>query len=755
MFATVAVPVPLGQAFSYRVPAELHGISAGARVLCEFGRRKVLGVVLELQPDPPAGVELSRIKPLLALADAEPALPVELLRFLRELAGYYLAPIGEVLRLALPQLEREKVAAASSAGLFQDAGVDLLGRMVQVVVPALEAIEPNDALAEVVKGLKGQAKAIWERIRVEGELSVADLQRDFGNARKAALRLSELGLARIEHRAQATDSFFKDPVVRDTPKALNAHQQTAVDTVIDSLQRRAPQGYLLQGVTGSGKTEVYLQIVAACLNDGGGVIVLVPEIALTPQLVARFRARFGDQIAVLHSGLSGSERARMWRSLREGRLRVAVGARSALFAPVEDLRLICVDEEHDGSFKQEEGVRYNARDMALLRAHRAGAVCVLGSATPSIGSEHLVRSERLVRLSLPDRAVVGAELPEVQIVNLRTHGAGPSGHRLLSLPLHRALESTLSEQRQAILFLNRRGFAPSLICESCGTVSECPNCSVALTLHRRGGEHLRCHYCDFTARAQPECGKCKGKRFSQEGTGTERVEEVLMQSFPGARVARLDRDVAGGLKSEAILNKMRDGEVDILVGTQMVTKGHDLPNVALVGVLNADAALSLPDYQAAERTFQLLVQVAGRAGRAQVRGQVIIQTRNPEHAAIRLAQQHDIKSFVEAELAQRRDAHYPPYYRLLLVRLDALDQQLAERTAAQFTQVAVAAAGNTAEVLGPSPAPIERLRNRYRYRLIVRALKRPPLYRAAEALMALNPDRRVRINYDFDPVNML
>jgi primosomal protein N' (replication factor Y) len=367
----------------------------------------------------------------------------------------------------------------------------------------------------------------------------------------------------------------------------------------------------------------------------------------------------------------------------------------------------------------------------------------------------LVQTGKLERLLLPERAIVGAQLPEVQIINLRNQGAGPSGHKLLSLPLHRELERVLAEKRQAILFLNRRGFAPSLICESCGTVCECPNCSVALTVHRRGGEHLRCHYCDFIARKLPECGKCHGRRFSQEGTGTERIEEVLTQSFPGARIARLDRDVAGGLKSEAILNKMRDGEVDILVGTQMVTKGHDLPLVALVGVLNADAALSLPDYQAAERTFQLLVQVAGRAGRAQVQGRVLIQTRNPEHPAVRLAERYDAKAFIQAELRQRAEAHYPPYYRLLLVRLDALDQALVERSSHEVARIARAAAGNDAEVLGPSPAPIERVRNRYRYRVIVRALKRPPLYRAAQALMALKFDRHLRVNYDFDPVNML
>jgi primosomal protein N' (replication factor Y) len=750
VFATVAVPIPLGQAFSYRVPAEFGTLSVGARVLCEFGRQRVLGVVLEITSEPPKDIAPERIKPLIAVADGEPALPDELLRFLRELAAYYLAPIGEVLRLALPQLERSKVSE-SSREMFQDAGVNLLGRMVQVLVLADEA---SRAAGDLTK-LKGKAKLLWEELAPGSEQPIAELERKHGSVRSAVASLVKAGLARIEQRAKAVDSFFKDPVVRDTAKALNAQQRTAVESIIAALAARSVQGYLLQGVTGSGKTEVYLQIVAACLDSGGAAIVLVPEIALTPQLVGRFRARFGDQIAVLHSGLSGPDRARMWRELREGRLSVAVGARSALFAPVRDLRLICVDEEHDSSFKQEEGVRYNARDMALLRAHRAKAVCVLGSATPSMSSEHLAREGRLQRLLLPERAVAGSVLPEVQLINLRNTGPGPSGHRLLTLPLHRELEEVLKAGRQAILFLNRRGFAPSLICESCGAVCECPNCSVALTMHRAKGEQLRCHYCDYIADGLPPCAKCKSRRYSQEGAGTERIESVLKDSFPTARIARLDRDVAGGLKSEAILERMRKGELDILVGTQMVTKGHDLPQVSLVGVLNADAALSLPDFQAAERTFQLLVQVAGRAGRAQVRGRVLIQTRTPEHPAIRLAEHHDFSAFVESELAQRKDAHYPPYYRLLLVRLDAADVGLVQRAAERCGVIAQKAIGSAAEVLGPSPAPIERLRNRFRYRIIVRSTKRAPLYAAAHALMGQRWDRRLRIGYDFDPVNLL
>jgi primosomal protein N' (replication factor Y) len=308
---------------------------------------------------------------------------------------------------------------------------------------------------------------------------------------------------------------------------------------------------------------------------------------------------------------------------------------------------------------------------------------------------------------------------------------------------------------QAILFLNRRGFAPSLICESCGTIVHCPNCAVALTLHRSRGEHVRCHYCDYVAHELPSCQKCKGTRLSQEGVGTERIEQALVDAFPGVRVARLDRDVAGGLKSERILNAMRDGEVDILVGTQMVTKGHDLPRVALVGVLNADAALSLPDYQAAERTFQLLVQVAGRAGRGSTQGQVIIQTRNPDHPAVRCALLHDVEAFVEYELRERQDANYPPYCRLLMARVDALDDAVARKEMDRVVSIMRRAVGNRAEVLGPSPAPIERLRNRYRFRCMVRGAARAPLYEAARAALSLVIDRRARLTIDVDPVAML
>jgi primosomal protein N' (replication factor Y) (superfamily II helicase) len=713
-------------------------------VLCEFGRRKLVGVVLELTSAPPDGVSPAKVKPLLSVLGEEPALPSELLTFLRELSTYYLAPVGEVLRLALPALERSEVEHVDPA--LRDANLHAVGKLVQFAVPV--------AGAELTPKTSPKARLVLETLKADGAMPLSELEIRHKGARAAVTRLVALGLAIVEKRAREADPFFGE-LVRDVPPQLNQRQATAVANIVRALAESRPAGFLLEGVTGSGKTEVYLHAVARCLEGNGSAIVLVPEIALTPQLVSRFRARLGDCIAVLHSGLSELERTRMWQRLRRGELRVAVGARSALFAPVSGLSLVCVDEEHDGSFKQEEGVRYHGRDMALLRAHRAGAVCVLGSATPSLASENLVRQGRLERLELPERAHATSTLPEIEVIDLRRFGAGPTGSPLLSLPLHRAIQATLDEKQQTILFLNRRGFAPSLVCEDCGGALVCPNCSVALTFYRSGRERLCCHYCDHVAYAIPVCATCGSRRMLEEGAGTERIESLLARGFPSARIARLDRDVARGLEGETILERMRQGEVDILVGTQMVTKGHDLPDVTLVGVLNADAALTMPDYQASERTFQLLVQVAGRAGRRERPGRVLIQTRTPEHAAIRHAQKHDHASFVREELSQRRDARYPPFVRLIMVRVDALDERLAKSTVEKLVRVVTARPLAGVEVLGPSPAPIERVRNRFRFRFLLRGNKRPPLYEAAHRVANAEVDRRVRVHIDVDPVNML
>ena len=519
-------------------------------------------------------------------------------------------------------------------------------------------------------------------------------------------RLQELGLLTIDERDAPADPFFAEPAPRDTPPEPTEAQATAVEAIVSALRESRPATFLLHGVTGSGKTEVYLRAIAAAREAGKGGIVLVPEIALTPQLVARFRARFGDDVAVIHSAMTARERHTMWKRLHAGELDVAIGARSALFAPVRKLGLIIVDEEHDSSFKQEDGVRYHARDMAILRAHRAGGVCVLGSATPSLESEHLARTGKAEKLVLPGRARAQS-MPRVEIVDLRRMGAGPTGDKRLSLPLHRAIEKTLAAKEQAILFLNRRGFSPSVRCESCGEMCACPSCSVALTFHKRAGAILRCHYCEFETNMPSACPKCQapGEELALEGLGTEKLEETLSLAFPAARIARLDRDVATGRTVDKVLSRVRAREIDILVGTQMVTKGHDLPHVTLVGVVNADAALSIPDFRAAERAFQLLVQVAGRAGRGDVPGRVIVQTYDPEHHAIAFAAKHDVPGFLERELVDRQELGYPPFSRVALVRVDAVEESEARAACATLAAIVRAQGERRARVEHRHPGP--------------------------------------------------
>ncbi len=764
LLADVALPVPLARAFTYAVPAEMAARSTpGARVVCPFGSRRILGVVLAVREgEAPKGV-----KALASLVDDAPAVPPDLLAFLHDLAAYYLAPIGEVMRLALPPNDRETMNELASPTLFPaDRGHRGVTTRTLKWVSATDRVEDSP--------LRGQQAAILAHLRAAGSEPLGRLEVRWRSARDATKKLQSLGLVAIDERPAPDDPAFSEPAERDRPHDATAAQQAAIETLSQAIREAKAITYLLQGVTGSGKTEVYLRAIAAAREAGKGSIVLVPEIALTPQLVARFRARFGDDLAVLHSALTPRERHSMWRKLREGAVDVAIGARSALFAPVRALGLLIVDEEHDSSFKQEEGVRYHARDMAIWRAHKAGGVCVLGSATPSLETEHLTRTGRATKLRLPDRARA-QPMPRVEIVDLRRTGAGPTSDRRISIPLYRAIEAALAAKEQVILFLNRRGFAPSVRCEACGKVAACADCSVALTFHKRqtlrGGLGspagpvglagvVRCHYCDYEAPLGGRCAQCNAEALALEGLGTEKLEESLAAAFPEARVARLDRDVATGKKVEALLARVRAREVDILVGTQMVTKGHDLPNVTLVGVVNADAALSMPDFRASERTFQLLVQVAGRAGRGDVPGRVIVQTWDPGHAAIALAARHDVDAFLERELKDRRELGYPPLSRAALVRVDAVDEADARTASATLADVArrcPSVVSGQVLVQGPAPAPIARIRNRWRFRVMLRAAERGPLRAALAAIDAARAGlaREVRASIDVDPVQLL
>ena len=734
----VAVPAPLPRALTYLLPARHADVAIGQRVVCTLGARRIVGVVIAKRMGEPP----ERAKPILELLDG-PTVPEDLLAFLQRLSSYYLAPIGEVMRLALPPNDREAEKAVEELTLFSTAkGVSV--RKVQWALPT----EKNE------ESLKENASRILAFVRAHGAIPIARIEAQFGGARGTVKKLVEQGLVVLEEREAIRDPFFSETLARDVPPELTDAQAAAVASVNGALDEKTGTTFLLHGVTGSGKTEVYLRAIERAKALGIGSIMLVPEIALTPQLVGRFRARFGDEVAVLHSALTPRERYDMWKRLRTGELDVAIGARSALFAPIQSLGLVIVDEEHDPSFKQEEGVRYNARDMAILRAHLSGGVCILGSATPSLESEQLARSKKATKIMLPDRARAQS-MPKVEIVDLRRIGAGPTGDRRISITLHRAIEATLKAKEQTILFLNRRGFAPSVRCEACGELSSCPHCTVALTFHKRRAGSVRCHMCDYEAPMPTACGKCKSDRIAFEGLGTEKLEETLAAAFPEARVARLDRDVASGKQVEKILARVRDREVDILVGTQMVTKGHDLPHVTLVGVINADAALSIPDFRAAERAFQLLVQVAGRAGRGDVPGKVLIQTYDPDHHAIRLAMKHDVLGFFDRELRDRSELGYPPFSRMVLARVDALDEAEALEASTRLAQAARTSAG--LDVRGPSPAPIARVRNRFRFRVMLRSASREQLRKGALAIYtaAAELPRSVRVVIDVDPVGAL
>ena len=746
LLADVALPVPVAHAFTYVVPASLAPRPRrGSQVVCPFGSRRLLGVVVALRRgSPPAGA-----KSLAAVTeDGTPLVPEDLLDFLGELARYYLAPIGEVVRLALPPATRQTEDAVREPALFRAKSGALSARRVRwAVLRDDAALEPT---------LRGQALAVWRHLGEVREAEVARLVSTWGNARAAVAMLEKAGLVRILEREALLDPFFAERVAHEPAPVLTDAQELAVRRLGDAIVEGRPSTFLLHGVTGSGKTEVYLSAIAAVRSAGRGALVLVPEIALTPQLVARYRGRFGDDVAVLHSGLTARERHGMWKRLHRGEVLVAIGARSALFAPIKKLGLIIVDEEHDSSFKQEEGVRYHARDMAILRAHRANGVIVLGSATPSLESEYLTRTGRAEKLRLPGRARAQA-MPRVELIDLRRMGAGPTGDKRLSLPLHRAIEDTLARGEQAILFLNRRGFAPGVRCQACGELAACPACSVALTFHRRSGGTLACHYCGYTRPSAPRCEKCGEASLLLEGLGTEKLEDTLIAAFPGARVARLDRDVASGKGVEKILARVRAREVDLLVGTQMVAKGHDLPHVTLVGVINADAALSIPDFRAAERGFQLLVQVAGRAGRGEAPGRVLLQTYDPEQPAIVFAAKHDVDGFIDRELENRHELGYPPFSRIALIRVEATAEADASSTAAVLAEAARKTGVVGVDVLGPAPAPLVRLRNRFRYRVMLRAADRRALRTVLVALHTMRGEvpKKVRVSFDVDPMQML
>src|SRR5450631_2193145 len=616
----VAVAWALDEVFTYRCGVRAEPPAVGFQVIVPFGQRMLAGFVVGHRTVG-ATEKPASYRSVIDVVGSDPSLDGAVVELCRWAAGYYLVPLGEVLAAALPTGER---ASATRRIKLTPAGQQ-----------AIAGLAPS-GLAELA--LDDADRALLARLKKSRTLSFAAIARGSAAQLARVNFLVERGFVEIadairgtrrKRAALAFDSIGDGP--RENPPSLNTHQADALAALLVALGNGYAT-FVLQGITGSGKTEVYLRIIAEARQRKLGALVLVPEIALTPQLASRFRARFGDDVAVLHSGLPPGERAAAWRRLRAGEVGIALGARSAVFAPVRDLAVIVVDEEHDGSFKQEEGFRYNARDLAVMRASQSRAVAVLGSATPCLETYRNVVLGRFTRLLLPVRANPAAAerpLPPVEIIDLRVHQLGPEG--LLSPPLALAVDQALAAGEQTILFLNRRGFSTFVHCAACGYVLRCTDCAVSLTLHRARG-HLLCHYCGRAEPIRDTCPQCKAKSLEGMGSGTERVETLVRERFPQARVARLDRDtaVSGRGQLAAFLDRVHRREIDILIGTQMVTKGHDFGGVTLVGVLQPDQGIHLPDFRASERAFQVMEQVAGRAGRGESPGRIIVQTYNPD-----------------------------------------------------------------------------------------------------------------------------
>ena len=739
----VAVTLPVDETFTYRDPLSAVCLPLGTEVIVPFGSRQVTGFVVGY-PEAAAG----QVRDIVEVVGDGPAIEEPIMDLCRWAASYYLAPLGEVLRSALPRGER---AVASRRIHLTEAGQRLVD---------LEA-KGRSHMAGLT--LDAEDRALLTRLRAARSLSPTALARATAGAKQRMAHLFERGLVEIIDRVAGPSKSRRKagpaaaasrPAVE--PPVLNPHQAAAFNALTAALGK-GYSGFLLHGITGSGKTEVYLRLIAEARAQGKGALVLVPEIALTPQLAARFRARFGDDVAVLHSALPPADRRAAWRRLRTGEVGIALGARSAVFAPVRALAVVVVDEEHDGSFKQEDGVRYHGRDLAVMRAHQAKAVVVLGSATPSLESFRNVLVGRFRRLLLPTRANPAAAtrpLPPVEIIDLRRHRMGPD--QLLAPPLLEAVAATLAAGEQTILFLNRRGFSTLMHCQACGTVLRCSSCDVSMTMHR-GREKLICHYCGRAEAIPPRCPACKQATLQGLGTGTERVESVVRALFPSARVARLDRDTTLGQRDrlEKLLARVHEREIDILVGTQMVTKGHDFGGVTLVGVLQPDQGMHLPDFRAAERTFQLLEQVAGRAGRGDRPGRIVVQTYCPEHPAIEFLRTHDYEGFVRDELAQRESASYPPFSRMIAIRLDGRHEASVRAAATAAAAQARAQAGTDILVLGPAEAPIRRLRGRSRYQIWLRGTDRAKLQATARAAARVTLPRDLRLAIDVDPQSVL
>jgi len=755
---SVAVPVPALDSLTYSLPDGMPLPTVGARVLAPLGNRVLTGCVLEnISPelrttnsDPRApspesrAPSLDKIKPLIELLDHEAFLPPDVVALATWVAEYYACGIGEALATAMPPL-----ATSSGAETNGKPRAFKTERVAHRSAQAHDSQAPPSRLGERQRDALALLQGSPDGVATS-ELAARGIGTD------TLARLARMGLVSFTRRQVERDPFATStaaPPSEQPAIVLTTEQQDALAKLRDLASARTFHAALLHGVTGSGKTELYLRLAAEVRSRGQSVLLLVPEIALTPVVAATFRRAFGSRVAIQHSGLSDGERHDQWHRIRRGDVDVVVGTRSAVFAPIAALGLVIVDEEHDGSYKQEESPRYNGRDVAVMRARQVGALVVLGSATPSLESYQNALNGRYSLVTL-SRRVLDRPLASVRIVDMREEYATLGPDVVLSGALCGALDDRLGRGEQAIVLLNRRGFASSVFCRQCGSTLECPNCSVSLTVHR-AAHRARCHYCNYSIARPNACANCKGPYIELIGFGTERVEAEIRARFPTAAVARVDRDTIRRRDAIAtLLARFAAREIDVLVGTQMIAKGHDFPRVTLVGVISADVGLGLADFRAGERTFQLLTQVAGRAGRGEIRGEAVVQTLFPDHYSIRHACGQDYAGFFREEIRFRQAMRYPPAVALINAVVKGRTQHAALRDAAALVD---ALRSNDApyRILGPAPAPLSRLKGEHRAQFFMKGANRAPMRRALLAALAARPELRRRVIVDVDPMSVL
>lgn len=817
VFVEVIIDVPVNRLFTYRVPPHLRNrVQPGERVYVPFRGRPRTGLINAVSQSHMLDDE-TQIKEILDLLDPVPVISAPMLELLSFVGRYYFAPPGEVMRMMLPKPLRTpgKKWISVAEGVNDVCLSDLSEKEQDWVEGLLSWLEgqggkgTESALRKAVKGVthrrvgtlveSGFITVSWEPPDVhQGKRMVPFLElvllppenRGMGIKQRRVLEILEgrgaISRSEVMGQSEASSAtirslikqgwivekqreHYRDPFQYTAPAprsqfTLTEEQEHAVTEIVGDGRFDGFRSFLLHGITGSGKTAVYIEAIRSVIKVGKRILVLLPEIALTPQFVSVFRSHFRDSVAVLHSGLSDGERFDQWRQIKRGEVDIVIGTRSAVFAPIENLGLIVVDEEHDGSFKQESGVRYHARDVALVRANNAGAVVVLGSATPSLDSIQQARLGRSSCLRLTYRPT-GQDLPEVSVIDMRENRNSSEGlSALLSQEMITALEKVVSNGHQGILFLNRRGHSTTVLCQGCSYTCNCPHCEIPLTYHMKP-QVLTCHYCDYREVPPELCPVCGDTSWVYLGAGTEKLMDQIARELQGFRLLRLDRDTAGGRNLNRILDTFRAGQADILIGTQMVTKGHDFPNVTLVGVVMADLALRIPDFRSGERTFQLLSQVAGRAGRGVVAGRVLIQTYLPEHPVIIAASGHDFESFSENELRIRKQLGYPPFGYLIALRFEGADLNAVKRCAHRFGTVSAnalnAAFRNEGEikVLGPVEAPLARLKGIHRWQMLLRGRKRSALRQFTGHVLAhagYNTTRGgVHVVIDVDPYSMV